>query len=141
VHKERKRNNVEQDLQRQEKVNELSKLIFGAAIELHRYLGPGLSGSAYQTCLCHQLSALHVPFHSQVSLPVVYKGLALDAGYKLDVVVDGLVVVELKAIENLAPIHQAQLLTYLRLSGLWLGLLIKFNAKVLKDGIKRMVNG
>jgi GxxExxY protein len=72
---------------------------------------------------------------------VVYKGPALDAGYKLDVVVDGLVVVELKAIENLAPIHQAQLLTYLRLSGLWLGLLIKFNAKVLKDGIKRMVNG
>jgi GxxExxY protein len=132
---------VDQEADKKERANELSNVIIGAAIEVHRHLGPGLLESSYQACLCHELAALNVPFRSQVPLPVVYKGLALDAAYKIDVIVDELVVVELKAVEILAPIHQAQLLTYLRLSSLWLGLLINFNVKVVKDGIKRIVNG
>jgi GxxExxY protein len=110
-------------------------------VQLLKCIGTLGRESAYQSCLCHELTALKVPFERQVPLPVVYKGLALDAGYKMDLVLDGLVIVELKAVESLAPIHQAQLLTYLRLSGNWLGLLINFNVKVLKDGIKRLVNG
>jgi GxxExxY protein len=113
---------VGQEVDKRDRANELSNVIIGAAIEVHRHLGPGLLESAYQARLCHELAAIKVPFLTQVPLPVIYKGLALEAGYKMDIVVDGLVVVELKAVENLVAIHQAQLLTYLRLSGIWLGL-------------------
>jgi GxxExxY protein len=120
---------------------ELSFRMIGAAIEVHKALGAGLLESAYEQCLCRELSLQGIPFERQVALPVEYKGLRLECGYKLDILVGGLVIVELKAVEQLAPIHTAQLLTYLRLSGLWLGLLINFHVPRLKDGgIERVVN-
>ena len=118
-----------------------SKEIIGAAIEVHRALGPGLLESAYEACLGHELSLRGVAYTRQVALTVRYKGVQLDCGYRLDLLVDELVIVELKAVEALEPIHEAQLLTYLRLKGLWLGLLINFNVPALKQGIKRLVNG
>ncbi|NOZ62230.1 MAG: GxxExxY protein [Calditrichaeota bacterium] len=120
--------------------NELSKLIIGSAIEVHRHLGPGLLESAYEECLCRELSINNIAFERQMPLPINYKGIKLDCSYRLDIVVEKQVIVELKAIEQITPIHQAQLLTYLKLSHLKLGLLINFNVPVLKDGIKRMVN-
>ena len=123
-----------------EKANRLSKEIIGAAIEVHRHLGPGLLESAYEACLCHELSLRKIPWEKEVPLPIRYKGVAIDAAYRLDLKVDGLVIVELKAVDKLEPIHEAQLLTYLRLSNLWLGLLINFNVVVLRDGIKRLVH-
>jgi len=124
-----------------ERANHLSNDIIGAAIEVHRCLGPGLLESAYEACLCHEFDLRGIVFQRQVPLPVIYKGLAIDAAYQMDVVVGGEVVLELKAVEKLDGIHQAQLMTYLRLSDLWLGLLINFNVPVLKSGIKRIVNG
>jgi GxxExxY protein len=121
------------------RANELSSLVIGAAIEVHRHLGPGLLESAYQTCLERELTLRRVPFDRQVDLPVEYKGLNLDCAYRMDLVVGGLVVVELKAVEAIAPIFEAQLLTYLRLPGHWLGLLINFCVPVLKDGVRRRV--
>jgi GxxExxY protein len=121
--------------------NELSKRVIGAAIEVHRQLGPGLLESAYEACLCHELALHSIPFERQVPLPVLYKGLEIDCAYRLDLIVGGLVILELKAVEKFLPIFDAQLLTYLRLSQLWLGLLINFNVEMLKDGIKRLVNG
>ncbi len=123
------------------KANSLSKQVITAAIEIHRSLGPGLMESLYETCLCHELSLRGVVFRKQVPMPVEYKGLKLDNGYRLDVLVDDLVIVELKAVEQLEPIHEAQLLTYLKLTNLWLGLLINFNVPLLKQGIRRFVNG
>ncbi len=108
---------------------------------MHRALGPGLLESAYETCLCHELTLRSIPFERQLQLPVEYKGVRLDAGYRIDILVDKLVIVELKAVDSLAPIHEAQLLTYLKLTHLWLGLLVNFNVPILKHGIKRMVNG
>ena len=119
--------------------NEISNKIIQAAIEVHRHLGPGLLESAYEECLCYELSGMGLSFKRQQSLPVEYKGIKLDCGYRLDLVVEEKVIVEVKSVEKLLPIHQAQLLTYLRLSGLKLGLLINFNSALLKDGIKRMV--
>ncbi len=124
-----------------EKANWLSNQIIGAAIEVHKSLGPGLLESAYQTCHRRELELRGVEVETEVPLPVVYKGEKLDCGYRMDEVVGGLVVVELKSVERLEPIHEAQLLTYLKLSGLWLGLLINFNVPVLKQGIKRLVHG
>lgn len=121
--------------------NELSKQVIGAAIEVHRQLGLGLLESTYEACLCHELALRRIPFERQVPLPVVYKGLEIDCSYRLDVLVGRLLILELKAIDELVPIFDAQLLTYLRLSNLWLGLLINFNVEMLKDGIKRLVNG
>ena len=118
----------------------LSKEIIGAAIEVHRILGPGLLESAYEECLCRELAIRGPTFERQKALPVIYKGVKLDCGYRLDMVVGGLVILELKAIDEIKPIHKAQLLTYLKLSGLKLGILINFNVPVLKDGIKRIVN-
>jgi GxxExxY protein len=106
---------------------------------VHRALGPGLLESAYEECLCHELGLRGLPFGRQVKLPVTYKGVALDCGYQLDLVVADKVVLELKAVERLAAVHEAQLLTYLRLSQIRVGLLINFNVKVLKDGIVRKV--
>lgn len=117
----------------------LTKAIIGSAIEVHRELGPGLLESTYEECLCHELHLRDLKFRRQIDLPVAYKGLKLDCGYRLDVLVEETVLVELKAIENIIAIHRAQLLTYLRLSEKKVGLLINFNAAVLKDGIVRMV--
>ena len=120
--------------------NELTERVIGDCIEIHRALGPGLLESAYEECLCHELSIAGIGFERQKPLPVHYKNVKLDCGYRLDLVVERKVIVELKAIENLMPIHEAQLLTYLKLSGLTLGLLINFNVPMLKNGIKRIVN-
>jgi GxxExxY protein len=124
-----------------EQANLLSRQIIGAAIEVHKTLGPGLLESAYQNCHKHELGLRGVPVQTEVPLPLEYKGFRLDCGYRMDELVGGLVIVEIKSVERIEPIHEAQLLTYLRLSGLWLGLLINFNAPVLKNGIKRLVLG
>ena len=121
--------------------DKFSKEIIGAAIEVHRYLGPGLLESAYEECLCRELAICGLTFELQEPLEVSYKVLKLDCGYRLDVVVGGLVILELKAVDQIEPIHEAQLLTYLKLSDLKLGILINFNVPLLKDGIKRIVNG
>jgi GxxExxY protein len=113
--------------------------IIGAAIEVHRALGPGLLESAYEECLCHELHLRGLSFERQVDLPVAYKGLHLSCGYKIDVIVRQEVVLELKAVEALLPVHEAQLLTYLKLSGKHIGLLINFNTPVLTRGIRRIV--
>ena len=120
--------------------NDLSKLIIGAAIEVHRALGPGLLESAYEECLCFELSQLDLSFERQVPLPVRYKSVNLDGGYRLDVVVEKCVVIELKTVEALAAIHDAQLLTYLKISQLRLGILLNFNSPTLKEGLKPIVN-
>ena len=117
----------------------LTESVIGFAIEVHRTLGPGLLESAYQECLCYELKANAIAFGRQVALPVIYKTVKLDCGYRMDLVVDNLLVVELKTVEKILPIHEAQLLTYLRLSGMRTGLLLNFNTAVLKNGIKRMV--
>jgi len=124
-----------------EKANKLSNEIIKAAIEVHKSLGPGLLESAYETCLCHELTLRNIPFDRQYPVPVNYKGVNLDAGYRLDILVDDLGIVEIKTIKKLEPIHEAQLLTYLRLTNKWLGLLINFNVPILKQGIKRKVLG
>ncbi|PYV67580.1 MAG: GxxExxY protein [Acidobacteria bacterium] len=111
---------------------QLTEQIIGAAIEVHRELGPGLLESAYEECFCHELHLRNLSFQRQLDLPVAYKDLKLDCGYRLDVVIENLVVVELKSMEQVLPVHQAQLLTYLRLSGKKVGLLINFNVAVLK---------
>ena len=122
-------------------VNEITEAIIGASIEVHRALGPGLLESAYVQCLCYELRLRQIPFAMEVSLPVVYKGLKLDCGYRVDLVVADSVVVEIKAVERLAPVHEAQLLTYLRLGGWKAALLINFNVPLLRDGIVRRVLG
>ncbi|NJD76830.1 MAG: GxxExxY protein [Candidatus Methanoperedens sp.] len=120
--------------------NELSKLIVGAAIEVHRSLGPGLLESSYEECLCHELSLREISFQRQAPMPVVYKGIRLDCGYRVDIIVDKKVIIELKSVADVQPIHKAQLLTYLKLSGLKLGILMNFNVQLMKDGINRFVN-
>ena len=117
----------------------LTKRVIGAAIEVHRSLGPGLLESAYEECLRFELANHKVPFARQVPLPIVYKAVKLDCGYRLDIVIERRLIIELKTVERLNPVHAAQLLTYLKLSGIRAGLLLNFNAPVLKDGIKRMV--
>jgi len=121
-------------------INELSYEINGAAIDVHRVLGPGLLESAYETAFCHELVLRGINFVRQKNMPIVYKDTEIDCGYRIDVLVEGRIVIELKAVEKLLPIHEAQLLTYLKLSRLPLGLLINFNVPVLKDGIRRLVN-
>lgn len=118
----------------------LSREIIAAAIEVHRELGPGLLESSYEECLCYELQRRGILYERQKLLPVCYKEIKLDCGYRLDVVVGSLVIVELKAVESILPIHTAQLLTYLKLSQLKLGLLINFNTSQLRQGIKRLVN-
>ena len=120
-------------------LNALSESTIGAAIEVHCALGPGLLESAYQQCLCHELRLRGIPFDCELTLPVSYKGTRLDCGYRLDLLLDQRLVVEVKSVERLEKIHEAQLLTYLRLGNWHLGLLINFNVPVLKDGIKRRV--
>lgn len=122
-------------------INEISGQVVDAAMKVHSALGPGLLENAYEACLEHELNKRGLRVERQVELPVVYDGVQIDLGYRLDLVVEGAVIVELKAVEKIAPIHEAQLLSYLKLSNKKLGLLINFNVLHLKDDIKRMVNG
>ncbi len=122
-------------------INQLTEGIIGAAIEVHRHLGPGLLESAYEECLSFELAARQIPFERQKPLPVLYKGIQLDCGYRLDFLIADSVVVEIKSIEKLHPIHEAQLLSYLKLGNWHTGLLINFNVQLLKDGVIRRLNG
>ena len=119
---------------------QLTGAIIAAAIEVHREVGPGVLESAYEECLCHELTLRGLKFRRQVALPLNYKGVHLDCGYRIDLIVEDTVLLELKAVEKLLPIHEAQLLTYLKLAKLKVGLLINFNVALLKDGIIRRVN-
>ncbi len=120
-------------------VNALTHQTIGAAIEVHRLLGPGLLESSYRECLCRELALRGVNYRREYGIPLEYKGIRLDCGYRIDLLVDDLVVVEIKAVEQLAPIHEAQLLTYLRVGGWKIGLVINFNVVLLKNGIRRRV--
>jgi GxxExxY protein len=122
------------------KVNEVSGQVVDAAIKVHTALGPGLLESAYEACLMHELEKRGLKTERQVGLPVEYDGVRIDVGYRLDLLVDNQVIVELKAVERLTRVHEAQLLSYLKLGGIHVGLLINFNVVRLRDGIKRMVN-
>jgi len=121
-------------------MNKLSSRIIGAAIEVHKALGPGLLESAYEECICHELSIGGLSLERQKPLAVRYKGINLDCSYRLDIVVEDKIILELKACEKVEPIHKAQLLTYLKLSGLHLGLILNFNVPVMREGIVRIVN-
>lgn len=121
-------------------LNNISQEVIGAAIEVHRVLGPGLLESTYEACLAHELQCRTIRYARQVVLPVLYKGVTLDCGYKLDLLIEEQVVIELKAVELVLPIHRAQLLTYLKLTGCKLGLIINFNVPMLHKGIERVVN-
>ena len=120
--------------------NHLTGEVIGAAIEVHKHLGPGLLESAYEECLCHELSLRKITYERQKQLPITYKEVKLDLSYRLDVVVEGKIILELKACEKIEDIYKAQLLTYLRLSGLKLGLILNFNVPIMKQGIVRVVN-
>ena len=121
--------------------NELTDAIIGAAVEVHRALGPGLLESTYEMCLRRELNIRGIPFERQVPIPVEYKGVKLDCGYRADIVVDGRILVEIKALDALLSVHDAQLLTYLSLGGWKIGLLINFNVELLKRGLRRRVLG
>jgi GxxExxY protein len=120
--------------------NELSHAIIGAAIEAHRVLGPGLLESVYEAALSHELKERGLTVQQQLDLPVIYKGLELPGGYRIDLLVNGLVVVEIKSVDKLMPIHEAQVLTYLKLSGKKLGLLLNFNSTAVGASVRRVVN-
>jgi GxxExxY protein len=121
--------------------HDLTYKIIGAAYKVHKALGPGLLESAYEVCLIHELSKLGLKIENQKPLPVVYNGIKLNAGYRIDLLVEDSIIVEIKSVEAIAPVHNAQLLSYLRLSNHRYGLLINFNVANLKEGIKRIVNG
>jgi len=123
------------------RVNEITGAVVNAAMKVHSVLGPGLLESAYQACLAHELRTRGLNVATQVGLPVVYEGQKLEVGYRIDLVVESRVVIEVKSVEAIHPIHEAQLLSYMRLSGMGVGLLINFNVLHLRDGIKRMVDG
>ena len=124
-----------------EKIDSITQTIIGAAIEIHKTLGPGLLETAYEACLVYDLGELGYKVEKQKPLPLIYKSVHLDCAYRLDLLVEDLVVVEIKAVDQVMPIHQAQVLSYLKLSGCKVGLLINFNVKLLKNGIQRIVNG
>jgi len=132
---------VTENAEKRKDVNELTELLIGCAIEVHRTLGPGLLESAYEVCLCRELSLRGIHFERQVAIPVEYKGVKLDCGYRADLIVTDMILVEIKAVDQLAPIHDAQLLSYLKLTGLKVGLLINFNERMLTHGIRRKVLG
>jgi GxxExxY protein len=118
---------------------ELTGRVIGLGIEVHRHLGPGLLESAYEECLAHELSEAGLQFRRQAEVPVIYKSVRLDCGYRIDLIVENSLILELKAVEKITPLHEAQLLTYLRLSGIRHGLIMNFNTPVLKDGLRRIV--
>ena len=122
-------------------LNAFTDAVIGAATEVHRTLGPGLLESTYEMCLCRELDIRGIPFERRVPIPVEYKGVKLDCGYRADIVVDGRILVEIKAIDSLLSVHDTQLLTYLRLGGWKIGLLINFNVELLKHGLRRRVLG
>ena len=124
---------------RKEDVDRITEQVIGAAIEVHRALGPGLLESAYEECLVRELALRQIPFERQKPIPLTYKDAVIDIGFRLDLIVSGQVVVELKAVDALQPIHEAQVLTYLKLTGKQAALLINFNTQVLRDGIRRLV--
>ncbi len=124
----------------QRSLNEITRQIIGAAVEVHRALGPGLLESAYEACLAFELAERGLRIERQKALPVVYREVKLDCGYRLDLLVEDRVIVEIKAVDRLAAIHEAQLLSYLKLSDRRLGLLINFNVRLLTDGVRRVVN-
>jgi len=124
-----------------ERLNGITEKIIGAAIQVHRVLGPGLLESAYEACLAFELGRGGLKVEQQKPLPLIYEQVKLECGYRIDLLVEGLVVVEIKSVDALAPIHEAQVMSYLKLSGCKLALLINFNVRVLKDGIRRFVNG
>ena len=119
--------------------DQLTEKVIGAAIEVHKHLGPGLLEAAYEECMCYELSLRNMSFKRQLSLPVKYKEVKLECGFRIDLVVENKLVIELKSVSKLLPVHEAQLLTYLRLTGIKTGLLLNFNVPFLVDGIKRMV--
>ena len=119
----------------------LTSRVIGLAMEVHRALGPGLLESAYEECLCYELASHGIRFDRQVPLPVVYKSVRLDCAYRLDLAIEDMLVAELKTVDRILPVHEAQLLTYLRLSGRTTGLILNFHVPVLKDGIRRLVLG
>jgi GxxExxY protein len=119
--------------------SEITQAIIGAAIDVHRVLGPGLLESAYRECLCRELELKQLQFEKEKALPLEYKGLRLEQGYRVDILVFNRVVIEVKAVEVVLPVHEAQLMTYMRLGGWRVGLLINFNVPVLKDGIRRRI--
>jgi len=121
-------------------INDLTSEVIGAAIEVHKHLGPGLLESAYEECVCHELGLRKITFERQKQLPISYKQVKLDFSYRLDVVVEGEIILELKSCEKIEDIYKAQLLTYLRLSGLKVGLILNFNVPIMKQGIVRVVN-
>lgn len=123
------------------RINSITEKVIGCAIEVHRAIGPGLLESAYEECLCYELKEQGLNFKRQVPLPVVYKGVKLDCGYVLDIIVEDLVILEIKAVERVMPIHEAQLLSYLRMLDKRIGLILNFNMPIMKNGIKRIVNG
>lgn len=124
----------------QQQINKLTEKIIGCAIEVHRGLGPGLLESAYEECLCFELSEAKISFERQVPLPVIYKGVRLDCGYRMDVVVEGSVVIEIKAVTKIIKVHEAQLLSYLKLYNKKLGLIFNFHEPILKEGLRRIAN-
>ena len=121
-------------------INKLSSKVIGAAIEVHKHLGPGLLESAYEECLCYEFDLDKLSYARQKALPIIYKGKELDCGYRLDIVVENQLILELKSVEKIEPIHKAQLLTYLKLADISLGLILNFNVELMKDGIVRIVN-
>jgi GxxExxY protein len=122
-------------------LNSLSQHVIGMCIDVHRELGPGVLESAYEECLAYELRVAGLSFQRQIAMPIRYKEVVLDCGYRLDLIIENSLIIELKAVAQLLPLHDAQLLSYLRLTGLPLGLLINFHVPALKDGIKRMANG
>ena len=131
---------IAENAEMEDLVNSITSSIIGAAINVHRELGPGLLESAYEACLVYELAQEGIEVERQKALPVVYRGVRLDCGYRIDLLVQGQVVVEVKAVDRLEQIHRAQVLSYLKLSGCKVGLLINFNVKMLKDGVCRLVN-
>ncbi len=123
-----------------ERLNKITETIIGVAINVHRELGPGLLESAYETCMVYDLLQTGLKIEQQKPLPIIYRGVKLECGYRLDLMIENEVIVEIKSIEKLLPIHQAQLMSYLKLSNCNVGLLINFNVKILKNGIQRVVN-
>ena len=122
------------------RTEEIAKLVLDAAFKVHTTLGPGLLESVYETCLVHDLNGMGIKLESQITLPIVYNGLTVESGLRLDLFVEKCVIIEIKAVESIIPVHKAQLLTYLKLSGVRLGLLINFNVIHLRDGITRLIN-
>lgn len=122
-------------------IDQISKIVVTSAIKVHRTLGPGLLESVYQTCLHHELTQRGLKVECEVALPIEYDGIILEAGYRIDMLVENCIVIENKSVEQLLPIHEAQLLTYLKLKKCWLGFLLNWNSVLMKDGIRRLVSG